>query len=70
MYSKTKTRTKPAGRSVCLTKREAEALMAAVDMAVHVYGTPDCPKCERSLFSAVRKLDVTFSLGVTDESQN
>lgn len=57
---------KSSGKQVVLTKREAEALMTAADLAVHVYGAPDCPKCARAFFSAVEKIDVAFKLGVTD----
>lgn len=56
-------------KEVRLTKREAEVLMSGIELAVSEFGTPDCPKCEKAFWSAIKKIDATFSLGVlSDES--
>lgn len=65
-----KTMKKQTGKLIRLAKREAEVLMTAMDMAIHVYGPPECPKCEKSFFSVVEKLDSAFSLGVIGENRN
>lgn len=50
-------------KSIKLTKREAEVVMTAIDLAVQEFGVPDCPKCLKAFWSVVRKLDETFELG-------
>lgn len=55
-------KTKMREKIVRLTKREAEMLVASAQAALHVYGAPDCPKCEKAFWSAVEKLDSIFKL--------
>lgn len=66
-----KTKSKTVGKLVRLTKREAEVLVGAAHLAAHVYGEPDCGKCNKAFWSAVEKLDRTFKLEVlTDASDD
>lgn len=55
-------------KNIGLTKREAEVVMTAIDLAVQEFGVPDCPKCLKAFWSAVRKLDEAFDLGAIPEA--
>jgi len=59
-------------KSIKFTKREAEVVMGAIDLAVKECGVPDCcEKCFKAFWSAVEKLDTAFDLGVmADESED
>lgn len=59
-------------KNIKFTKREAEVVMGAIDLAVKENGVPDCcEKCFNAFWSAVEKLDTAFDLGVmADESED
>lgn len=53
---------------VFLTKREANAVMSALDELFSVYpGGPDCPKCAKSLWKAIEKIDAAFGMNILQE---
>lgn len=55
---------------VFLSKKEAEAVMSAIDQLFHVYpGGPDCPKCAKALWRALKKVDAAFGFKVFEEEE-
>jgi hypothetical protein len=53
---------------VFLAKREAEAVMDALDRLFEDYpGGPGCPKCAKALWKAIHKIDAAFGMNIFEQ---